>query len=334
MRFYLRMAISEFAPSSQVVANGFIWESAGLRVVRNRTWPIYWYAVCPQCQKFCLQEGTVEDTPPSIECKIHGIIRRNEVKKFITPIFGFVTDKGAEPKKPGESRPRREFSTRPYFFAYKEPEEKVFRLGGFKIKCRYSSDGELAVVCKGKKGLGFWICFECGAAFSGRPTTRQHKTPYQSECRSSIKGPFHLGHSFQTDVISISFEEPKVSALGDSFWYSLLYAILEGFSKALGIKRRDLDGCLYPSEEGTMLILFDNVPGGAGHVKRIMEGNNLHEVLKCALDRLKHCTCGPETSCYGCLRDYQNQFCHEQLKRKDVLYFLENNLQDIENIHK
>jgi len=41
----LRMAISEFAPSSQVVANGYIWESAALRAVRNRTWTIYWYTV-------------------------------------------------------------------------------------------------------------------------------------------------------------------------------------------------------------------------------------------------------------------------------------------------
>ena len=36
----LRIAISEFAPGSQVVANGYIWQSAGLKVVRNRTWPI------------------------------------------------------------------------------------------------------------------------------------------------------------------------------------------------------------------------------------------------------------------------------------------------------
>ncbi|MHA1331187.1 MAG: Zn-binding domain-containing protein, partial [Candidatus Hodarchaeales archaeon] len=322
----LRIAISEFAPSSQVVANRYTWESAGLRLVKNRTWPIYWYAICPECKRFYIQGGTVEDAPPSISCKIHGSIPRREVHKFITPIFGFVTSKDYEPRKPGESRPKREFTTRPYFFDYKEPEEKDFSISKFKIKCRYSSDGELAVVCKGRKGVGFWICFACGAAFSERQRGK-HKTPYGVDCSSALRGPLHLGHTFKTDVLSISFGEPKKGAEDVSFWFSLLYAILEGSSQALGIRRQDLDGCLYPSEEGIMLILFDNVPGGAGHVKRMIDKENLYEVLKSALARLKNCTCGLETSCYGCLRNYQNQFCHEQLKREIVLKFLESNLE-------
>ncbi|MCD6456906.1 MAG: DUF1998 domain-containing protein, partial [Methanophagales archaeon] len=39
--------------------------------------------------------------------------------------------------------------------------------------------------------------------------------------------------------------------------------------------------------------------GGAGHVKRLMDEQNLHDVLKSALTRVKNCTCGLETSCYG-----------------------------------
>ncbi len=321
----LRIAISEFAPSSQVVANGYIWESAGLRVVKNRTWPIYWYAICPECRRFYIQRGTVEDAPPSISCKIHGSIPRRKIHKFITPIFGFVTSKDYEPRKPGESRPKREFTTRPYFFGYKEPEEKEFSVSKFKIKCRYSSDGELAVVCKGRKGVGFWICFTCGAAFSERQ--RLHKTSYGIDCSTALRGQLHLGHTFKTDVLSIYFEEPEINIKDDSFYFSLLYAILEGASQALGIRRQDLDGCLYPSEEGVMLILFDNVPGGAGHVKRIIDKENFYEVLKSALARVKNCSCGLETSCYGCLRNYQNQFCHEQLKRGIILKFLESNLE-------
>lgn len=326
----LRIAISEFAPGSQVVANGYIWESAGLRVVRNRTWPVYWYAVCPECRRFYIQRGTIEGVPPSISCKTHGSVPRREIHRFITPIFGFVTDRECEPRKPGESRPKREFTTRPYFFDYKQPEEKIFCINTLKIKCKYSSHGELAVVCKGRKGVGFWVCFTCGAAFSERPKGK-HKMPYGIECLSTLRGPLHFGHTFKTDVLCISFDEPKIDALNGSFWFSLLYAILEGASQALGIRRRDLDGCLYPSEEGIMLILFDNVPGGAGHVKRIKDGQNLRDVLKSTLDRVRNCTCGLETSCYGCLRNYQNQFCHEKLKRGIVLEFLESNLENAEN---
>ena len=323
----LRMAISEFAPSSQVVANGYIWESAGLRVVKNRTWPIYWYATCPECKRFYIQRGTVDDKPPSILCNAHGKIPDKEVREFITPVFGFVTSKDYEPQKPSESRPKREFTTRPYFFGYERPEEKQFSIGRFKIECRYSSDGELAVVCKGRKSKGFWICFTCGAAFSERQKGK-HKTPYGIDCSSPLKGPLHLGHTFKTDVLSISFMEPKISSGDYSFYPSLLYAILEGTSQALGIRREDLDGCLYPFEEEIMLILFDNVPGGAGHVKRLMDKENFSDVLNSALARVKNCSCGLETSCYGCLRNYQNQFCHEQLKRGVVLEFLRSNLEE------
>jgi len=322
----LRIAISEYAPGSQIVANGYIWESSGLRKVRNRAWPIYWYSICPECKQFIIQKGTIEDTPSSISCKTHGNIRRSTVCRFITPIFGFVTDKEYKPKKPGESRPKREFTTRPYFFDYKEPEAKKFPIGKFRIKCSYSSDGELAVICKGKRGIGFWVCFTCGASFSEIPKEK-HKTPYGIECSSPLRSRLHLGHTFQTDVLSISIEEPRIEAKEDSFWFSLLYAILEGASHALGIKRQDLDGCLYPSEDGIMLILFDNVPGGAGHVKRIMDRQNLHDVLVSTLARVNKCTCGPETSCYGCLRNYQNQFCHNKLKREFVMDFLESNLE-------
>lgn len=316
----LRIAISEFAPSSQVVANGYIWESAGLRLVKDRALEEFWYVVCPECKRFDIEKRT-SDKPDLNQCKNCAYrFSRNDVKTFIVPIFGFVTSKDYEPQKPGESRPKREFTTRPYFFNYKDPEEKQLSIGKFKIRCRYSLHGELAVICKGENH-GFWICFECGAAFSERQKNN-HKTPYGTECLSPLRGPLHLGHTFKTDVISISFEEPNVNQKDKSFWYSLLYAILEGTSEALGIKRQDLDGCLYSSEGGEMLILFDNVPGGAGHVKRLMNEENFKDVLKSTLSRVKNCNCGLETSCYGCLRNYQNQFCHDYLKRGIVLEFL------------
>ncbi|MGD2247958.1 MAG: DEAD/DEAH box helicase [Candidatus Methanofastidiosia archaeon] len=319
----LRIAISEFAPGSQVIANGYIWESAGLKVVRNRTWSIYWHAVCPKCKRFYMQEGTIEETPPPMSCEVHGNIPLNEIHRFVTPMFGFITEKEHFPRKASESRPKKEFTTRPYFFNYSEPEQKEFSIGNFRIRCRYSPNGELAVVCTGKNG--FYICFTCGTAFPKRKRGKDHKTPFGIKCSSTLRGPFNLGHTFKTDVLSISFDEPKIDEPDISFWFSLLYAVLEGASQALGIRRKDLDGCLYPSEKGMMLILFDNVPGGAGHVKRIIDEKNFHDVLRSTLSRVKNCTCGPETSCYGCIRNYQNQFCHEQLKRGIVLEFLESN---------
>jgi len=327
----LRIAISEFAPSSQVVAKGYIWESAGLRVVRDRTWPLYWYAICPNCGRYS-QSPLTGDIPSSISCEgCKKAIARNEVHKFITPIFGFVTSRESEPHRPGESRPKREFSTRPYFFDYKDvdPGQKGFQIGKLGIRCQYSSGGELAVICKGRKGRGFHICFDCGAAFSERPKGA-HRKPIGEQCFSGVRGPFHFGHTFRTDVLTFSLDEYEFSkpTTKEDFWFSLLYAILDGASQGLGIRRQDLDGCLYPRAGKISLVLFDNVPGGAGHVKRIIDDEkNLREVLNSALSRVRNCTCGPETSCYGCLRNYQNQFCHYQLKRGIILEFLSTNLQ-------
>jgi hypothetical protein len=36
------------------------------------------------------------------------------------------------------------------------------------------------------------------------------------------------------------------------------------------------------------------------------------------------CNCDEETSCYGCLRSYRNQFAHTQLKRGPVKRYIRN----------
>jgi ATP-dependent helicase YprA (DUF1998 family) len=105
----------------------------------------------------------------------------------------------------------------------------------------------------------------------------------------------------------------------------VLYALLEGASETLGIRRQDLDGTLY-RYDGALppaIVLFDNVPGGAGHVRRIAD--EMEDVFHAAWKRVDQCECGEETSCYECLRNYRNQFFHDQLERglaRDFLHVL------------
>ncbi len=327
----LRIAISEFAPGSQVVANGYVWESAGIRTLRHRTWEIRNYAVCPYCNRFHMGPATIDESvqPFSFCMNCKQELPRNSTQRFIVPAFGFVTSRDREPRPPGEARPKRQFSTRPYFFGCEEPSSKELAIGKFVFRCQYSSTGELAVICRGKKGMGFHICFTCGHASSGRPKETKHRRPMGEECLSrTMLGPYHLGHSFRSDVVLLSLEKCEAgTSRGDELWLSLLYALLEGVSDALGIRRQDLDGCLYPFENRIALVLFDNVPGGAGHVKRLLDDQNLRESLESARQRMERCDgCGPETSCPSCLRNYQNQFCHEKLARGIALEFLSNNM--------
>ena len=321
----LRMAISEFAPGAEVIANGFIWESAGIKLLRNRAWPIYNYAICPECNKFYIKRTTIESKKENFECDDHGQISNTFIKRFIVPLFGFTTSKDKDPKKSGESRLKKEYVTRPYFFSYKNPKEKEFKINDLKIVSSYSTNGELAVICKGKKGLGFSICFSCGSAFPGIVSSDKHKTPFGKDCTTTLSSHLHLGHTFQTDVIILSFPEVGRIISDRQFWLSLLYAIIEGTTDALNIKRQELDGCLYQKKDSNQLIIFDNIPGGAGHVKRIIDQHNLKDIILFAKKKLENCNCGLETSCYGCLRNYQNQYYHHLLSRGSVLNFLSEN---------
>ena len=115
-----------------------------------------------------------------------------------------------------------------------------------------------------------------------------------------------------TDILEIKTNLQKTD------WtpvYSMLYALLEGASEVLGIQRDDIDGTISPQGPGEppALILYDDVPGGAGHVKRIH--TNLRLVMETAMQRMESCECGQETSCYNCLRNYRNQFYHDLLQR-------------------
>lgn len=99
----------------------------------------------------------------------------------------------------------------------------------------------------------------------------------------------------------------------------------------LEIERNDVDGTIYIDQAGSRnLILFDTVPGGAGHVKRILDPDVFVAVLQAGLRILENCSCGGEqgdTSCYGCLRNYQNQFVHDVLRRDYAIKALRKILQ-------
>ena len=63
------------------------------------------------------------------------------------------------------------------------------------------------------------------------------------------------------------------------------------------------------------IILYDDVPGGAGLVAQLEERDVLQQALRNALGRVSG-DCGCDSSCYGCLRSYRNQFAHTFLDRK------------------
>ena len=314
----LSIAISEFAPTSKLVANKKVWTSYGLKKVAEKEWPRKFYKRCARHNVF-LQWDQGQDEPAT-PCG-----DRLVVSTYIVPSFGFVTTR-EKPKEP-KSRTARMFSTRPYFADSLGPEPDTINFPTDQaplVTMTKASPGLMVVLCEGRRGEGFYICKACGAAFRNRQRT--HKTPYGQNCGGTLE-QVSLGHEFVTDVLQLQFHhEPQNSADPGWFTFSLSYALVEGAAEVLEVPSTDLSATVAYSEGSAVLpiILYDNVPGGAGLVARLEDGELLKACLESAQKRVSgKCGCDENASCYGCLRSYRNQFAHQYLQRGPVMKYLE-----------
>ena len=308
----LQIAISEYAPESQVVANGKLWTSRYVKKLRNRDLVRKKYFSC-ECGFFktmlTVQDEEIRSCPV---CGNSKIIKGT----YMIPEFGFITE--ASSKEPGNTRPEKTYSSRKHFSGNGNViEEKEFMIGENVVKVSAKKHGTLTVINSGK-GLGFYICKMCGYGTVDKIPS-SHKDSNGKTCKAKFE-KISLGYDFETDIVEIEFGNIFGDiAIEEGFWESLMYSILEGMSSALEIDRNDVDGTLYVKNPYTKsIILFDTVPGGAGHVKRLLDEEQFIKTLTYALNRVSSCTCGGEkqdTSCYNCLRNYYNQYCHDKLKR-------------------
>ncbi|GFP27669.1 hypothetical protein HKBW3S43_00319 [Candidatus Hakubella thermalkaliphila] len=313
----LSIAISEFAPTSKLVANKKVWTSYGLKRVAEKEWNRWWYARCAKHNRFERKAWTGGSQSPSFDkCCTQMVITQ-----YIDPKFGFVTSRD-KPEEP-TARPGRVFTTRPYFAGFKDREGDKIPLGVVTVTT--VSPGYMVVLCEGRRGEGFYVCGACGAGF--RKWDKTHKTSYGQDCHGTLE-QVSLGHEFVTDVLQLYLHQKPDGDI-DAVWFvfSLAYALVEGAAEVLEVPSTDLSATVaYGTEQYPTppIILYDNVPGGAGLVARL-EGE---EVLKACLEAARkrvsgNCGCGENTSCYGCLRSYRNQFAHQHLQRGPVMHYLE-----------
>lgn len=335
----LKMAISEFAPPAKIVVNGKVWESYAINTIPDKGWPAYIYHECPQCKKIYHPEGkmvaaTVNlEEEPKKRCEFCDTLMNPKI--FIIPLFGFSTQIEYKPKPVGESRPSTYYATQTQFWGTDgltekqkaEAKDDVISVNGKDIKITYSPGGKLFILNQGTNGRGLHICPSCG--FAKDPATllkgNKHESKYKKICSNRSFINASLGHEFSTDILKIALPNhdvnmklPEGTQPKDQY-LSVLYAILEGASKALDISRDDISGCVTENQE---LVLFDDTSGGSGFVKYIYQ--NFEKVLREARNKVSgQCGCTPETSCYGCLRNYSNQFFHDDISRGIAYEYLD-----------
>lgn len=317
----LSIAIAEFAPSSKLIANKKLWTSYGLKVVAGKAWNRWWYSRCKYHNKFVRKKSKAEVEEDRC-CR-----DMTAPREYIDPQFGFVTNPDG-PKKP-TGRTSRVFTTRPYFAGFKKEGEKR-QLPGI-VTLSTVSPGFMVVLCEGRREEGFYVCGKCGAGFKNwNDCKKEHKTPLGKKCAAqveSLRPAVALGHEFITDAIQLQFH-PTPTYSDDLLWfaYSLSYALLEGAAEVLDIPSNNLNATVSSGSQNNTLppiILYDNVPGGAGLVAQLEDFEKLKDCVEKAFHLVTRCKgCPDNSSCYSCLRSYRNQFAHPYLQRGPVGRYL------------
>lgn len=319
----LSMAISEYAPDSEIIVDKIKYTSKYISLPKAKEFTKYYYYTCLACER----DNVDEFSQNLAECQYCGALNNEGVNKyFIEPIYGFKT---GITKESTTLKPQKTYAGAISYIGNGIQDDLIIKMGNNDyLTIRTSSDDELLVINKNP----FFMCEECGFAMIDKNNVgkeniwHKHLTYYGQDCGNDKLVSMSLGHKFRTDVAQISIRGlcDKNKAL------SALYAILEGISQEFTIERKDIDGLVIRNKLGSYdMIIFDNVPGGAGHVKRIMNKEFFISTLKLALEKVSQECCDENSSCYNCLRNYSNQYYHKKLKRKYAKEAIEEILKNV-----
>ena len=331
----LSMAISEYAPGCEVVAAGNLVRSRFIKKVQNKAWREYDFARCEKCGtlNIAIHLGTREEQSIS-ECRqCNEQISAAAIDTFLIPEFGF----SAEPKilKPSLIKPERTYRSEASLVnSGNTVYNDEYQIGGLTVGITCMEDGEIAVL----NNAHFYVCPNCGYSlgdFEANTYTdtlaKEHHNPSGRICGNKKLIRRALGYRFKTDANQISLSIP----MSFNEAYSVLQALILSACNILSIDNGEIDGCLLFTVKDMIssfdFILYDSTPGGAGHVKRLRSETTIREVLRGAYKKAADCDCGGaegDASCYKCLRTYNNQHYHDEIKRKYVIDVLSSVIND------
>lgn len=342
----LQIAIAEYAPSSEVIADGKLYTSRYIKKTNvgsnKKEWHTAYIGICSNAQCQAVNYSLTPITNEGIKCCSCGTkLSKLDFFESIEPRSGFVTER--EAKEVPLSRQEKNYKSDDYYIGNTESktiEKCIFKFNNTEVTVESTTNDSLMV----KSSNNFYVCPKCGFAYAEDETIpgdkeanklmkqKAHKITtakkhdslfgqYSCDCQELIRYSMH--HTFNTDVAKISFD---CDTSNYKTMVSVMYAILYAISEELNIERKDIKACLSPKilngKLDYSIIIYDAVPGGAGHSRRLVttDGMMLHRIFKVALDNMEKCSCEP--SCYNCLRSYENQKIHEDLDRKLAAKFL------------
>ena len=307
----LRQAIREYAPGNEIVANKKLWRSERLNKPYGRDLQTRRYGQCQACQTFMWPiENYADDT---IQCVCGETVKLD--KTMLIPAFGF-RGRHIKDKAVGLRKPRSKGYAR-IMFGQHWPNEILSDTIGFpcgNVYTRYANNAQLCAI--NEPYGGFKVCPYCGAV-----ETLEHKAHHTYACRTNAGHPplqHHeaLGATFTSDVLELNIAHN--ASIQVSSWESVMWALVCAAARLLQIPESELGGTTYRNSVDTWsILLFDNVPGGAGHAYQLK--SMVPELIEEAYHVVDgHCGCGESTCCYGCIANYYNQPIQNKLSRGEA----------------
>lgn len=347
----LDIAVREYAPGAQIVIDGRVYRSAGIKMQSYQEGPsggggqkfdLSWQCVncgTPGYQDYAYSHGN-DLHCPECDAKIPDF----QIKKVLRP-FGFVTD-FYEPTTNDVSTQKFMPVERPLVHVKGATVALPNPACGF---VRFGENGQIVVRSGGENGNGFAVCMGCGRAESMTPNGGPPRDSVRAQSHRSISAPnkgqnskecsiervmtdVYLGYRAHTHVVEWAFRNPLTGAwipeneTGRVIATTLAVALRDAVSDQLGIASSEMgfgvrpDRDLDTGEKRYIVQIYDNVAGGAGFVLTALQ--EMTGLLKAALKKLE-CSAHCETACSSCLASKDSRVEFEQLNRRLALKWLQ-----------
>lgn len=171
--------------------------------------------------------------------------------------------------------------------------------------------------------FGYLICSVCGDSVSPMASDAQ-KTSFKAGHRERCGGDSKdVAQEFalHAEVVADTLKFPGFSDQTEA--YSVLESIRLAAANRIEMVPEDLQIMVIgkmDSDEATG-CLMDPMPGGSGLLEQLVA--RFQEIRDEAINIVKSCPSGCQTSCTDCLQTYRNSFYHPHLDRNRALQFLE-----------
>lgn len=346
----LDIAIREYAPGAQVVIDGRVYRSAGIRMksyhegkgVTGQRFDLSWQ--CKACgtpgyQEYAFAHGN------DVKCANCDADIRSQDKKRILRPTGFSTDFFESTSNDVTSQK---------FIPVERP---LVHVDGSKIalpdpSCGYinqGQNGQVVIRSGGEHGKGFAVCMCCGRSESmtaqgelpnGLRPEQYHRAiggfargGKEKECSGeSVMRDVYLGYKGRTHVVEWYLRNPSTGEWipdnenGKVLAMTLAVAIRDAVADSLGIAGSEVGFATRPDRDvetgqrRTVIQVFDQAAGGAGFVLTSLQ--DVTGLLKSAFAKLE-CSSSCDSICSSCLASKDSRVEYEQLNRHLAIEWLQ-----------